>query len=305
MKPVAAPLLSVENYGLQISSGSATWKDFRFKTMASFHINTIEDYLRLSKRSEFPLPPHRKEVNDIIFLTRGSVQRTKGLDEFEFGKNQFFFLPAYQITTMRSMTANAAGFYCHYDPDIFFRKLFQKELLHQFSFLHFTGNPIVKVDQQTTGFCEQLFAQLLAEYRKDDECNMDFVASTLLTLFFAVNRFAKPADPLVGNAAYRIANQYKSLLIKNIKDHQKVAYYADQLAVSPEHLNRSVKSAFGKTAHEYLDEMILLEAKVLLHQSSLNVSEIAYKVGKENPGDFIRFFKSKTGLTPKQYRSAV
>ena len=77
------------------------------------------------------------------------------------------------------------------------------------------------------------------------------------------------------------------------------------LAVSPEHLNRSVKSAFGKTAHHYLDEMILLEAKVLLKQSRFNISEIAYKIGKENPGDFIRFFKSKTGITPKQYRANV
>ena len=305
MKAIAAPLLSVDNYGLQISAGSSAWKNFRYKSIHTFHINTIEDYVRLSKRKEFPLPPHRKEVNDLIFLTSGSVLRSKGLDEFEFGKNQVFFLPAYQITTMRSMTANATGFYCHYDPDIFFKKLFQKELLHQFSFLHFTGNPIVKVDQKTASFAVQLFSQLLEEYRKDDECNMDFVASTLLTLFFAVNRFAKPADPLTGNAAYRIANQYKSLLLKYIYEHQKVTYYADQLAVSPEHLNRSVKSAFGKTAHEYLDEMILLEAKVLLRQSSLNVSEIAYKIGKENPGDFIRFFKSKTGLTPKQYRTAV
>jgi AraC-like DNA-binding protein len=290
---------------MEISIGSSAWENFRFKSIQTFHINTIEDYVRLSKRKEFPLPPHRKEVCDLIFLTRGTTRRTKGLDEFEFGKNELFFLPAYQITTMSSMTANAAGFYCHYEPDIFFKKLFQKELLHQFSFLHFTGNPIVKVDQATAGFCVQLLSQLLTEYKRDDQCNMDFVASTLLTLFFVVNRYAKPADPLIGNAAYRIANQYKSLLIKNINDHQKVAYYADQLAVSPEHLNRSVKSAFGKTAHEYLDEMILLEAKVLLRQSSLNVSEIAYKIGKENPGDFIRFFKSKTGLTPKQYRAAV
>jgi AraC-like DNA-binding protein len=305
LKSITAPLLSVDNYGLQISVGSEEWKNFRFKTIRQFHINTIEDYIRYSKRKEFPLPPHRKEVTDLIFLTNGTVLRSKGLDEYEFSKNQFFFLPAFQITTMQTMSANAAGFYCHFDPDIFFKKLFQKELLHQFSFMHFTGNPIVQVDKKTADFVVLMLSKLLEEYRKDDDCNLDFVAATLLSLFFAINHFAKPADPLTGNAAYRIANQYKSLLLKNIYEHQKVTYYADKLAVSPEHLNRSVKSAFGKTAHEYLDEMILLEAKVLLRQSSLNVSEIAYKIGKENPGDFIRFFKSKTGLTPKQYRTAV
>ena len=90
--------------------------------------------------------------------------------------------------------------------------------------------------------------------------------------------------------------------MKHIHENQKISFYADILAVSPEHLNRSIKSAFGKTAHNYLDEMLLLEAKVLLKQSTFNISEIAYQIGKETPGDFIRFFKSKTGTTPKQSR---
>jgi AraC family transcriptional activator of pobA len=46
-----------------------------------------------------------------------------------------------------------------------------------------------------------------------------------------------------------------------------------------------------------------MEAKALLRQTSLSVSEIAFKIGKEDPSDFARFFKSKSGLTPSQYRS--
>jgi len=305
MKSTEVPVLSVENYGLQLSTGSMGWNNFRYKTVNTFHVNTIQDYLNFSRREEFPLPPHRKEIFDFIFLTKGSTERTKGLDEFTLTKNQIFFLPAYQITTMRSMSEDAEGFYCHFHPDIFFKKLFQKELLHQFNFLHFTGNPIVELDKKTSVFAEVLLKKLLDEYRRDEECDVNLAASTILTLFFAVSKFSQPIEHSGGNAANRIANEYKSLLQKNIYDRKKVGYYADQLSISPEHLNRSVKSAFGKTAHEYLDEMVLLEAKVLLRQSTLNVSEIAYKIGKENPGDFIRFFKSKTGITPKQYRNAV
>ncbi len=305
MKPEKVPILSVNNYGLKISVGSEQWANFRYKTVDSFHINTIEDYVKLSELKEFPLPPHRKEVYDFIFLTKGSVLRSKGLDEYEFSKNQFFFLPAYQITSMTSMSPDARGFYCHYHTDIFYKKLFQKELLHQFSFMHFTGNPIVQVDNSTSGFALELLSKLHEEYRKDDACDIDFAASMLLSLFFAVKPFAVPVKRIIDNAAYRIATDYKNLLFKHVHEQQKVTFYAERLAVTPEHLNRSVKAAFGKTAHHYLDEMILLEAKVLLKQSTLNVSEIAYKVGKENPGDFIRFFKTKTGITPKQYRNAV
>ncbi|MBS1596888.1 MAG: AraC family transcriptional regulator [Bacteroidetes bacterium] len=305
MKSQTAPILSVQNYGLKLSVGSMDWENFRYHTGDTFHINTIEKYVRLSELKEFPIPPHRKEVIDFIFLTKGKVIRTKGLDNYEFTKNQIFFLPAYQITSMTSMTPDAAGFYCHFSSEIFYKKLFRKELLQQFSFMHFTGNPIVEIDDKTAVFVSQLLHRLQDEYKRDEECNLDFVASTLLTIFFAVRPFSRQVPRIIDNAAYRIANEFKGLLIKDVHEKQKVSYYADALSVTPEHLNRCVKSAFGKTAHHYIDDMILLEAKVLLRQSALNVSEVGYKVGKENPGDFIRFFKSKTGITPKQYRNEV
>ena len=124
MKSEKAPLLSVTNYGVQLSEGSTEWANFRYHTVDAFHINTIEKYLELSQGKELPLPPHRKEVNDFMFLTKGTVVRSKGLDNFEFTRNQFFFLPPYQITSITSMTPDAAGFYCHFNADIFYQKLF-------------------------------------------------------------------------------------------------------------------------------------------------------------------------------------
>ncbi len=281
------------------------WENFHYKTGNIFHVNSMEDYVRLSQLKELPLPHHRKEVYDFIFLTKGTIVRSKGLDTFTFSKNTFFFLPASQVTHMQSATWDVSGYYCHFDAGIFYNRLFQKELLQQFSFLHFIGYPLVEADDKTALFALQLLQRLEEEYKRDEHCNTDVAASILLALFFDINRFARQQTATADNAALRIANEYKKLLQQHIFEKQKVSAYADMLAVSPEHLNRSVKAAFGKTAHHYLDETILLEAKVLLKQSSLNISEIAYKIGRENPGDFIRFFKSKTGITPKQYRANI
>jgi AraC family transcriptional regulator, transcriptional activator of pobA len=305
LKKIEIPLLSVTNYGLQLSVGSTEWENFRYHYVDTFHINKIEEYIKLSQLKELPLPPHRKEVFDFIFLTKGRVIRSKGLDELAFTTNQFFFLPAYQITAMKSMTAGARGFYCHFNQEIFNQKLFMKELLQQFSFLQFNDDPIVKVDKKTALFSVQLLEKLEWEYKKNRQCSVDLVASILLSLFLEIKIFTQPVKLTGENAANRIAGGYKNLLLKHVFENKKLNFYAKTLSVSPEHLNRSVKAAFGKTAHQYMDEMILLEAKVLLTQSTFNVSEIAYKIGKENPGDFIRFFKSKTGITPKQYRNEV
>ena len=77
------------------------------------------------------------------------------------------------------------------------------------------------------------------------------------------------------------------------------------LAVSPNHLNKCVKTVTGKSAHDLLSEMILLEAKVLLKQTSQSVSEIAFQIGRNEISDFVRFFKSKTGMSPGEYRKMI
>ena len=54
-----------------------------------------------------------------------------------------------------------------------------------------------------------------------------------------------------------------------------------------------------------INEMLLLEVKVLLKQTNLNVTEIAYKVGKNEASDFVRFIKKQTGIRPSEYRKIV
>ena len=304
IKSEKVPLLTLDEYSRKISLGSNEWPNFRFKNSDLFHVNTMEDYVTHSKLKELPLPPHRKEVFDFIFLSRGTITRNKGLESYVFGKNQFFFLPAYQITTMTDISRDAAGFYCNFKEDIFVKQTFQKDILSRFSFLQFTSDPVLTVDKQSTPYILLLLQRLLDEYRKDVQCDHEFVAATLLSLFLEI----QPSEEEVNskdNAALRIANQYKKLIHERGDYKQKVNHYADMISVSPEHLNRSVKKVFGRTAHQYLDETILLEAKVLLKQSTFNIGEVGFKVGIENPGDFIRFFRSKTGVTPRQYRQKV
>jgi AraC family transcriptional regulator, transcriptional activator of pobA len=77
--------------------------------------------------------------------------------------------------------------------------------------------------------------------------------------------------------------------------------YADLLNVTPNYLNKCVKTAIDKTAQDLLKEMLILEAKTLIKYSQLNVSEIAIKLCDQTPSNFARFFKKQTGLSPKEY----
>jgi AraC-like DNA-binding protein len=74
------------------------------------------------------------------------------------------------------------------------------------------------------------------------------------------------------------------------------------LNVTPNHLNKCVKTTTDKTAQDLLNEMLILEAKSLLKYSNLQIAEIAVKLCNQTPSNFARFFKSQTGISPKEYQ---
>ena len=75
------------------------------------------------------------------------------------------------------------------------------------------------------------------------------------------------------------------------------------LHVSPDHLNRTIRQHSGKTAHELIDEMLILEAKGYLRHTALSVAELAYRLDFADPSHFNKFFRKYTGCTPLQYRT--
>ncbi|MDQ3845225.1 MAG: helix-turn-helix domain-containing protein [Bacteroidota bacterium] len=263
-----------------------------------FHFNRIEEAKSLIK---FPLPPHRKTVFDFVFLTQGTSIRSKGLDRYEFGKSTFFFLPAYQISSHEFYSEDATGFYCHFDIEILTKDLLQSGFLSRFSFLEFIGNPLVTVDEATVETLLPLLHRLEKEHLSGKP-DYTLVSAYLVTLFLELQPFSVTTEKVKENAAFRITQQYKNALAQHVYERQSVSAYADLLAVTADYLNKCVKSITGKPAQELLSDMLVMEAKALLRQTSLSISEIAFKIGKEDPSDFTRFFRSKTGVTPTQYR---
>lgn len=82
-----------------------------------------------------------------------------------------------------------------------------------------------------------------------------------------------------------------------------VKYLADQVHLSPNYLSDLLKRETGMNAQDCIHYHVIEEAKILLLSSDKTVGELAFSLGFEYPQYFSRLFKSKTGLTPLEYRS--
>ena len=91
-----------------------------------------------------------------------------------------------------------------------------------------------------------------------------------------------------------------------VNDHAKehlVGYYADKMCVTPKYLSKIVKETSGRSVPEWLNELLILDAKNMLRHSDMTIKEISSNLNFPSQSFFFRFFKNHTGLTPTQYRA--
>ncbi len=84
-----------------------------------------------------------------------------------------------------------------------------------------------------------------------------------------------------------------------------MADYAKELGVSQNYLNDTVKSVTGKSAGQLIHNQVLKQAKMCLSHSNLDIAEIGYRLGFEDPSYFSRFFKKHSGYSPSVFRKTI
>ena len=89
------------------------------------------------------------------------------------------------------------------------------------------------------------------------------------------------------------------------RQERRVDFYAELLFLSPKHFSTVIKKVSGKTAGQWIDEYVILEAKTLLKYSAMSIQEIAYYMNFPNPSFFGKYFKQHTGMSPSEYKAQM
>ena len=109
---------------------------------------------------------------------------------------------------------------------------------------------------------------------------------------------------------HSVLKRFDNLLRSYIKDKAQthglpmVNYFADKCCLSTGYFGQLVKTETGRTAKDFINDRLVAAAKEQLNDESLSISQIAERLGFEYPQHFVRFFKLRTGMTPKEYRNA-
>jgi len=101
----------------------------------------------------------------------------------------------------------------------------------------------------------------------------------------------------------QLFNKFMALVKLHHACARGVKFYADKLCLTPNYLSGAIKEYSGKTATEWVNEYVILEAKIMLKDSALSISEIAYNLHFPSQSAFGKYFRQQTGVGPRQYRN--
>lgn len=102
--------------------------------------------------------------------------------------------------------------------------------------------------------------------------------------------------------AQQLFDKFMKLLSAYHAKERSLQYYADKMCLTPKYVSSKVKEYSGKGALQWINEYVVLEAKMMLRYTEMNIQEIAYALNFSTQSAFGKYFKQQAGVSPRQYR---
>lgn len=102
-----------------------------------------------------------------------------------------------------------------------------------------------------------------------------------------------------------IFNRFIDLVNEYAVKERNIPFYADKLCLTPHYLSSLVREAGQRTAMDWINLAVIQEAKLLLHHSDLQITQIADTLNFPNPSFFCKYFRRLTGMSPGEYQKTT
>ncbi len=171
--------------------------------------------------------------------------------------------------------------------------------------------PCIKLNDKNIAFCSR-YLDLFGDILSSDVPNKrEAVGSLIASLFYMLGglmeKSAVTAPEMPGAAVNTrvklIFEHFMALVTEHHTSERNMAFYANLLGLTPKYLSKLIKQVSGRSAPDWIDSFVILEAKNMLKYTDDSIKEIVFKLHFPNPSVFYKFFKAHTGLTPSEYRN--
>ena len=260
----------------------------------------------LEKHYEHLHRPHRHSFYHLVLFTKGNGTHTIDFEKFHVKPYQVYFMLPGQVHSWH-FKGEVDGYIVHFNEVLFTTFLRNSHYLDQFYFFQGKAeDSICQLLPNVHQIATDLFETMLHEIGHGKEQNVDVIRLKLLELFITVDRSCvSKKGKNIPQQKLTLLRGFQQLIDKHYRDIKLPKKYADLLYITPNHLNALCQELVGKTAGDLIRDRVLLEAKRLLTNADMTVTEIAYDLNFQDNSYFNRFFKKNEGTTPEEFRKTI
>ncbi|MEO5681602.1 MAG: helix-turn-helix transcriptional regulator [Chitinophagaceae bacterium] len=296
----------------------------RFKTISEFH-----------EFRELPKPAHplvsvinlanvkklSKNETSLVFdfysiaLKRNFNARIRyGQQEYDFNEGILFFIApgqVFSINVEKDSELKQSGWMLLVHPDFLWNTALAKAI-QQYDYFDYAVNEALFLSAKEELTIGGIMQNILLEYHSNiDNFSQGIIIAQLELLFNYADRFyhrqfitRKITNHKMLARLEELLKQYfdSDALLK--RGLPTVQYIAGALNVSPNYLSGLLKALTGQSTQQHIHNKLIEKAKEKLSTTGLSVSEIAYELGFEHPQSFSKLFRTKTALSPLQFRQS-
>jgi AraC-like DNA-binding protein len=234
-----------------------------------------------------------------------------GRSYYDFEEGTLTFTSPNQVISATPDMDMHKGWGLFFHPDLIHGTALGAKI-NDYSFFHYDINEALHASEEELSTLLDCAEKIRKEYAQNmDKHTRGLIVSNIELLLNYCDRFydrqfftrAKVNNDMVQRFELLLSEYFSqgTLIESGLPD---VKYFASGLNLSPNYLSDILKKSTGKTTQEHIHLQLTEKAKSLLWGTNQSISEIAYSLGFEHPSHFDKIFKSKTGITPSQFRNA-
>ncbi|MBD1366248.1 helix-turn-helix transcriptional regulator [Mucilaginibacter sp. ZT4R22] len=296
----------------------------RIKTISEFHQyrnlpkpeHPLVSVINLQDVDELPAGEISmvKDFYSIALKRNFNVKMKYGQQAYDFDEGTMFFMAPGQVLRLEVEKVTAlkqSGWMLLFHPDFLWNTPLAKTI-KQYEYFNYAVNEALFLSEKEETIIVGIIQNIRQEYHSNiDKFSQDIIIAQLELLLNYSDRFYHRQFITRKIANHQVLHRLEVILADYFKNDAlatqglpTVAYVADALNVSPGYLSGMLKTLTGQSTQQHIHNTLIEKAKEKLSTTALTVSEIAYGLGFEHPQSFSKLFKTKTNLSPLEFRAS-
>ena len=269
-------------------------------------IDSIKNQITLIENPEYVFignHPVKLDVVIAIICQKGTMSGTLNLKKFSASAPCLFIVLSSQILQSDYFSEDFKGLAI----------ILSKEFWDGFPFDNSLGfplfrsireNPSIDLKQEELDSMTEYFRLMQKTIRKQENQNRTEAVKYLTIAFFYGfgYQYHQIPEDLNKSKQDKLAEKFLQYVREDYKKHRDVEFYAEKICLTPKYLSKVLKQKSGKTAADWIEDHVILEAKALLKSTNKTIQLISDELNFPTQSFFGKYFKRRTGISPKEYR---